>query len=42
MIDLIMLLLAFVLGTIIIALIMNNVGEKLEKWLEEHFPDIEE
>ena len=42
MIDLIMLLLAFCLGIVPIAIIGNKIGEKLEKWLEEHFPDIEE
>ena len=42
MIDLIMLILVLCLGIIPIAIVGNRVGEKLERWLEKHFPDIDE
>ena len=41
MIDLIMLILVLFLGIIPIAIIGNKVGEKLEQWLNKHFPDID-
>ena len=40
--DLIIVLLVFFIVLVPVAVVANKVGEYIEKWLEEHFPNVEE
>ena len=40
--DLIIVLLVFFIVLVPIVILANKVGEYIEHWLEEHFPDVEE
>lgn len=40
--DLIIVILVFFIVLVPVVMVANKVGEKLERWLEKHFPDIEE
>ena len=40
--DIILVLLVFFLVLIPVAIIADKIGEHIEKWLENHFPNVEE
>lgn len=42
MINVIIVMIAYIAILIPIAIVGNLVGEKLEKWLDNHFPNVEE
>lgn len=40
--KIIIVLVTFILLLLPVAILGNKVGEKIEKWFEEHFPNVEE
>ena len=40
--DLIIVILMFFIVLIPVAIVANKIGEHIEHWLEEHFPDVKE
>ena len=40
--DLIIVILVFFIILVPVVMVANKVGEQIEKWLEEHFPNVEE
>lgn len=42
MINVIIVIMAYIAILIPTAIVANMVGEKLEKWLNSHFPNVEE
>lgn len=42
MISVIIVVMAYIAILVPIAIVGNIVGEKLEKWLDKHFPNVEE
>ena len=40
--DMIIVLLVFFLVLVPVVMVANKVGEYIEHWLEEHFPNVEE
>lgn len=40
--NIIIILLTFSVMLVPIAIVANKLGEKIEQWLEEHFPNVEE
>lgn len=42
MITLILIILIWLLGVILVAPIANHIGEHINSWLENNFPNIEE
>lgn len=42
MLTLLIIILAWFLGVVLVAPIANRIGEAINSWLENHFPNIEE
>lgn len=40
--DIIVILIVFFIVLVPLAMVANKIGEQLEKWLENHFPNVEE
>ena len=40
--DLIIVILVFFIVLVPVVMVANKVGEQIEQWLEEHFPNVEE
>ena len=40
--DLIIVILVFFIVLVPVAIIADKIGEHIENWLEEHFPNVEE
>ena len=40
--DMIIIILMFFIVLVPVVMVANKVGEYIGRWLEEHFPDIEE
>ena len=40
--DMIIIILMFFIVLVPVVMVANKVGEHIEKWLEEHFPNVEE
>lgn len=42
MISVIIVVMAYIVILVPIAIVGNMIGEKLEEWLDNHFPNVEE
>lgn len=42
MISVIIVVMAYIAILVPVAIVANKIGEKLEKWLNNHFPNVEE